>query len=68
MSFIQTITAESSIAVRTGENIFYKQLDMKLADAYEYASEVMTCNMMADDVNEGIDAFIEKRHAVWTGR
>lgn len=41
---------------------------MKLADAYEYASEVMTCNMMADDVNEGIDAFIEKRHAVWTGR
>jgi len=41
---------------------------MELADAYEYASEVMSCNMMADDVSEGIDAFIEKRSAIWTGR
>ena len=30
----------------------------------DYASEVMTGNMMADDVDEGIDAFIEKRQAV----
>ncbi|OXL23024.1 enoyl-CoA hydratase [Psychrobacter sp. DAB_AL32B] len=67
-SLIDAITAKSSVAVRTGKNMFYKQLDMELADAYEYASEVMTCNMMADDVSEGIDAFIEKRHAVWTGR
>lgn len=67
-SLIDTITAKSSVAVSTGKTMFYKQLDMKLADAYQYASEVMTCNMMADDVSEGIDAFIEKRHAVWTGR
>ncbi|WP_227687875.1 enoyl-CoA hydratase [Psychrobacter immobilis] len=67
-SLINAITAKSSIAVRTGKNMFYKQLDMPLADAYEYASEVMTCNMMAEDVSEGIDAFIEKRHAVWKGR
>lgn len=48
--------------------MFYKQLDMSVEDAYDYASEVMTCNMMADmadDVDEGIDAFIEKRQAVW---
>ncbi|KAA0914260.1 enoyl-CoA hydratase [Psychrobacter sp. ANT_WB68] len=67
-SLIDAITAKSSVAVTTGKTMFYKQLDMELADAYEYASEVMTCNMMADDVSEGIDAFIEKRHAVWTGR
>jgi enoyl-CoA hydratase/carnithine racemase len=47
--------------------MFYNQLDMTLADAYEYASEVMSGNMMADDVSEGIDAFIDKRPAVWTG-
>ena len=45
--------------------MFYKQLDMIVEDAYDYASEVMTCNMVADDVGEGIDAFIEKRQAVW---
>lgn len=62
------ITAKSPIAVTTGKSMFYKQLDMSLEDAYDYASEVMVGNMMADDVAEGIDAFIEKRHAVWTGR
>ena len=67
-SLIEAITAKSSVAVRTGKNMFYKQLNMELAEAYEYAAEVMTCNMMADDVSEGIDAFIEKRPAVWTGR
>ena len=68
LSLIDSITAKSSVAVSTGKTMFYKQLDMELADAYQYASEVMTCNMMADDVSEGIDAFIEKRLAVWTGR
>ena len=67
-SLIEAITAKSSVAVRTGKNMFYKQLNMELAEAYEYAAEVMTCNMMADDVSEGIDAFIEKRPALWTGR
>lgn len=26
--------------------MFYKQLDMSVEDAYDYASEVMTCNMI----------------------
>ncbi len=66
-SLIAAITAKSSVAVRTGKDMFYKQLSMNLEDAYDYASDVMTCNMMADDVSEGIDAFIEKRQAVWKG-
>lgn len=66
-SLIDAITAKSSVAIRTGKDMFYKQLEMSLADAYEYASDIMACNMMADDVSEGIDAFIEKRHAVWKG-
>ena len=66
-SLIDSITAKSSVALTTGKTMFYNQLDMTLADAYEYASEVMSCNMMAHDVSEGIDAFIEKRPAVWIG-
>ncbi len=67
-SLINAITSKSAVALKTGKDMFYKQLDMELADAYDYAGKVMTCNMLADDVREGIDAFIEKRHAVWTGR
>jgi len=66
-SLITTITTKSPVAVRTGKDMFYKQLSMNVEDAYDYASEVMTGNMMADDVGEGIDAFIEKRQAVWKG-
>ena len=66
-SLIDSIIAKSSVALTTGKTMFYNQLDMALAEAYEYASEVMSCNMMADDVSEGIDAFIDKRPAVWTG-
>jgi len=66
-SLITAITTKSPVAVRTGKDMFYKQLGMNIEDAYDYASEVMTGNMMADDVGEGIDAFIEKRQAVWKG-
>ena len=66
-SLIDSIIAKSSVALTTGKTMFYNQLDMALAEAYEYASEVMSGNMMADDVSEGIDAFIDKRPAVWTG-
>jgi 1,4-dihydroxy-2-naphthoyl-CoA synthase len=38
---------------------------MGMAGAYEYAAETMACNMMADDVGEGIDAFMQKRPPQW---
>ena len=66
-SLITAITTKSPVAIRTGKDMFYKQLGMNIEDAYDYASEVMTGNMMADDVSEGIDVFIEKRQAVWKG-
>jgi enoyl-CoA hydratase/carnithine racemase len=41
---------------------------MGLEDAYSYASDVMTRNMLARDAEEGIDAFLAKRPPVWQGR
>jgi enoyl-CoA hydratase/carnithine racemase len=41
---------------------------MSLADAYDYASQVMVENMLARDTEEGISAFIEKREAKWQDR
>lgn len=65
---VDAIISKSPVATSTGKKMFYNQLGMELPDAYEYASQVMVNNMMADDVAEGIDAFIEKRQAVWTGQ
>lgn len=62
------IVAKSSYAVASGKRMFYKQLEMDMADAYDYAAGVMACDMMAADAGEGIDAFIQKRQPVWQGR
>ncbi len=65
-SLVDDIVAKSNAAVRYGKRMFYQQLEMPLAEAYAYASEVMAQNMMEDDVAEGIDAFIQKRAPVWS--
>lgn len=62
------IISKSAVAVQMGKEMFYKQLEMGMAEAYLYASQVMACNMMADDAGEGIDAFIQKRQPVWQHR
>lgn len=61
------ILAKSAIAIRTGKGMFYKQLEMGLVEAYDYAAEVMACNMMSDDAGEGIDAFMQKRKPNYQG-
>lgn len=62
------ICAKSQVAVSTGKTLFYKQIELPLSEAYELAGSAMACNMMADDVVEGIDAFFEKREPTWKNR
>jgi enoyl-CoA hydratase/carnithine racemase len=61
------IAAKSPLTVAIGKEAFYQQAEMDLSTAYDYASEVMTRNMLADDAGEGIDAFLAKRQPQWTG-
>jgi enoyl-CoA hydratase/carnithine racemase len=61
------IAAKSPLTVAIGKEAFYRQAEMPLAAAYDYAAEVMTRNMLARDAEEGIDAFLTKREPHWTG-
>lgn len=61
-----TIVSKSPAAVRHGKSMFYRQRRMALADAYSYAGDIMARNMMEEDVEEGIVAFVEKRRSAWT--
>ncbi len=64
----QKVALKSAHTVKLGKTAFYRQAEMSLADAYAYAAEVMTENMMAADAEEGICAFIEKREPTWQDR
>jgi len=61
------IAAKSPLTVAIGKEAFYRQAELDLAGAYDYASEVMTRNMLANDAAEGIDAFLGKRPPHWSG-
>jgi enoyl-CoA hydratase/carnithine racemase len=61
----RTIAARPTDAVRLGKRLFYRQVEEKVAAAYEEAAEAMACNLMQEATLEGIDAFIEKRKPRW---
>jgi enoyl-CoA hydratase/carnithine racemase len=59
------IAAKSTHVVKLGKAAFYRQLEMELASAYDFAGKVMVDNMLARDAEEGISAFVEKRTPQW---
>jgi enoyl-CoA hydratase/carnithine racemase len=65
IALAQKVALKAAYTVKLGKAAFYRQAEMSLADAYRYAAEVMTENMMARDAEEGIGAFIEKREPKW---
>jgi enoyl-CoA hydratase/carnithine racemase len=66
LKLAQQIAAKSRVSIAIGKEAFYRQLELGLSDAYAYASEVMTRNMLEADAEEGIRAFIDKREPKWT--
>ncbi|MGH9581243.1 MAG: enoyl-CoA hydratase [Terriglobales bacterium] len=62
------IAEASPLVVGLGKQAFYSQVDLDQPKAYAYAKEVMSMNNMAEDAQEGIGAFLEKRAACWVGR
>jgi enoyl-CoA hydratase/carnithine racemase len=68
IALAEKVALKSAYTIKLGKAAFYRQVEMNLADAYRYAAEVMTENMMARDAEEGIGAFIEKREPKWQDR
>jgi len=59
------IAASSKFVVGLGKAAFYAQIDLDQPKAYAYAKEIMSMNALADDAQEGMSAFVEKRPAQW---
>jgi enoyl-CoA hydratase/carnithine racemase len=62
------IAAASPLVIGLGKQAYYTQIDLDQPKAYAYAKEVMSMNALAEDAQEGITAFLEKRSPSWIGR
>ena len=64
-SLVASIVAKPRVAIATGKALFYRQIEVGIAAAYEDAGQTMACNMMDEAALEGVQAFIDKRPPKW---
>jgi enoyl-CoA hydratase/carnithine racemase len=60
------IAAKPRSVVAEGKALFYRQIELGIAPAYQLAGQAMACNMTDDIAQEGASAFIEKRSPDWS--
>jgi enoyl-CoA hydratase/carnithine racemase len=61
------IVEASPLTVSIGKEAFYTQVNLADAQAYDYAKEAIVTNLFAEDAQEGLSAFLEKRKPKWKG-
>jgi enoyl-CoA hydratase/carnithine racemase len=65
MELAHQISSASSQTLAIGKPAFYRQIEMDRPAAYDMAQKVMVDNLLKEDAQEGISAFLEKREAHW---
>ena len=68
LDLITRATRGSILSKAIGKQTFYDQINMAQDQAYDFAIDVMADAAAAPDAQEGIDAFLNKRSAVFTQR
>jgi enoyl-CoA hydratase/carnithine racemase len=62
---VGSIISKPRVAVAMGKELFYRQIELDIAAAYEASAQSMACNMMNEAALEGVQAFIDKRPPRW---
>lgn len=65
LTLCQSIQSKSPAVIASGKQMFYQQLEMGIAGAYQLAGQAMACNMADPIAQEGVTAFVEKRQPAW---
>jgi enoyl-CoA hydratase/carnithine racemase len=65
---IDRLLARPGRVLALGKRAFYEQLRMPVPEAYRFASATIVGNMLMDEAQEGIGAFVEKRKPKWFGQ
>jgi enoyl-CoA hydratase/carnithine racemase len=65
---VDAIARSSPLTVGIGKEAFYAQIELDEHRAYDLTKAVMAMNARADDAQEGMSAFLQKRQPAWRGR
>jgi len=65
MDLAASMARKGPAAMRMGKHLFYATADMGYDEALEFARSIRVVYMLADDVSEGVDAFLNKRKPDW---
>jgi enoyl-CoA hydratase/carnithine racemase len=66
-ALVDAIARSSPLTVGIGKEAFYAQIELDEHRAYDLTKAVMAMNARADDAQEGMCAFLEKRQPSWRG-
>lgn len=66
-ALVDAIARSSPLTVGIGKEAFYSQIELDEHRAYDLTKAVMAMNARADDAQEGMCAFLEKRTPEWRG-
>jgi enoyl-CoA hydratase/carnithine racemase len=64
---VDAIARSSPLTVGIGKEAFYAQIELDEHRAYDLTKAVMAMNARADDAQEGMSAFLQKRPPAWRG-
>jgi enoyl-CoA hydratase len=64
----QRLAAKSPVLMRMGKDAMFRAQDMALADALDFLRAQLTIAFSTEDIQEGVQAFFDKREPVWKGR
>ena len=62
------VASKSPAAIASGKQLFYRQLELSLGDAYRVAGHAISGDFFTQDGVEGVDAFLGRRAPQWKGR
>jgi enoyl-CoA hydratase/carnithine racemase len=65
LGLARAVASKPPVTLAIGKEAFYRQIEMSLAEAYDYAAGVMVENMLHAECKEGVGAFLEKRAPDW---